>query len=43
MVTSPKGLRPKKYYAGDCQQHIQDRHPLVREDALKNRAVIVKD
>jgi hypothetical protein len=32
MVTSPKGLGPRKDYAGEVQQHIQkiDR-PLVRE------------
>jgi hypothetical protein len=43
MVKSPKGLGPKKDYAGECQQHIQKSDPpLVREDAHKNRAVIVK-
>jgi hypothetical protein len=42
MVTSPKGLGPKKDYAGECIYKSQTR-PLVIEDAHKNRAVIVKD
>jgi hypothetical protein len=41
MVTSPKGLGPKKDYASSIYK-IQTRL-LVREDAHKNRAVIVKD
>jgi hypothetical protein len=27
MVTSPKGLGPKKDYAGECEQHIQKSDP----------------
>jgi hypothetical protein len=30
MVTSPKGLGPKKDYAGECQQHIQKTDPSFR-------------
>jgi hypothetical protein len=34
MVTSAKGLRPEKYYAGEDQQHIKRQtRPLVREGA----------
>jgi hypothetical protein len=34
MVTSPKGLRPEKDYAGEGQQHIKRQaSPLVREGA----------
>jgi hypothetical protein len=44
MVRSPKGLGPKKDYAGSASS-IYKRHarPLVREDAHKNRAVNVED
>jgi hypothetical protein len=44
MVTSPMGLRPKKDYAGECQQHIQKSDTSSRQRGRpQNRAVIVKD
>jgi hypothetical protein len=44
MVKSPKGLGPKKDFAGECQQHIQKTDPSSRQRAPhKNRAVIIKD
>jgi hypothetical protein len=45
MVMSPQGLGPKKGYAGECASSIykSQTRPLIREDAHKNRAVIVKD
>jgi hypothetical protein len=43
MVTSAKGLRPEKDYAGEDQQHIKRQtRPLVREGAQKNKTVTVK-
>jgi hypothetical protein len=44
MVTSSKRLGPEKDYAGEDQQHIQDRLVLSSERALhKNNTVTVKE
>jgi hypothetical protein len=43
MVTSAKGFRPEKHYAGEGQQHIKDRPVLSSERApQKNKTVTVK-
>jgi hypothetical protein len=45
MVTTSKGLRPKKDYAGEGQQHIQKRDTVLSLERAphRNREVIVKD
>jgi hypothetical protein len=40
MVTNPRGLGPKKDYAGEEEQHIQNKGgPLVREGAPEEQSV----
>jgi hypothetical protein len=44
MVTSAKGLRPEKDYAGEGQQHLKDRPVLSSERApQKKKTVTVKE
>jgi hypothetical protein len=44
MVTSPKGFGPLKDYAGEGQQHINDRPVLSSERApQKKKTVTVKE
>jgi hypothetical protein len=44
MVTSAKGLRPEKDYAGEGQKHIKRQtRPLFREGAPDNKTVTVKE
>jgi hypothetical protein len=43
MVTSAKGLRPEKDYAGEGQQHIKRQtRPLVRKGAPEKKTVTVR-
>jgi hypothetical protein len=45
MITSPKGLGPEKYYAGEDQQHIQKAKPVLssEREPQKNKTVSVKE